>query len=289
MAPLPVPPARAAARRRLRSSSSADLLLGRVHGDLADTTVDRDHRAERHVHDADGLDHGGNARAGTPGSRCGLVGPPAAVTMPRQVSVVKRGGLGRSQVVRGQDRRLGERRHTRLGLAQQPGDRAIPHVAQVGDPLGHVAAERLEHGAVLLNRGRNGVRDALAGLQLGVDAHGQARVTGHHRAGLEDRLGVGARRRRSGIKPLGDVLQCAADPVGGCGGISGRSLVRGRLSRWAHHHQGPHSGAGADADAVEGGVQAVAGHRTTPRRDRGTAVRPASPVPRPRRRPLRTT
>ena len=197
-------------------------------------------------------------------------------------------GLRRSEVVRCQDARLGERRDAGLRHTQQAGNRPVPDVTQVGDALGHVAAERLEHDADLLDGSRHGGGGPLARLQLRFDAHGQSRVAGHHGAGLEDRTGMVARFGGACVEARCNILQNPTHQVHGRGGIGGGRLIRRRLGRGCHNDEGPDGGSGADADAVEGGVQDVAGHRTTLRRGRGTAVRRGFRGPRPRLHRRRT-
>ena len=99
-----------------------------------------------------------------------------------------------------------------VGHAEDGRDRPRADVAQVGDPLGEVAAERLELGAVLLHRVRDGGGPAPAGVELlGRRLH-QALVAGDEGGGLEDLLGrvvgvgrLGLERDRDGLERGPDV------------------------------------------------------------------------------------
>ena len=64
--------------------------------------------------------------------------------------------LGRGEVLGDDDARLGEVGHARRRHPEHRGDGPRADVTQVGDPLGEVAAERLELDAVLLDRVRDG-------------------------------------------------------------------------------------------------------------------------------------
>ena len=101
---------------------------------------------------------------------------------------VERRRLRRGEVLGDDDARLGEVGHARGWHAEDSGDGAGPEVTQVGDPLGEVAAERLELGAVLLDRVRDGGGPAPAGGKLLVGGLDQTLVPGDQCGGVEDLL-----------------------------------------------------------------------------------------------------
>ena len=100
---------------------------------------------------------------------------------------VERGRLGGREVLGDDDAGLGEGRDAGCGLPQHGGDRPRPDVAQVGDPLGEVAAERRELRGIL----STAAEIALAALRRQLLAGGlvQSLVLGDERRGLEDLLG----------------------------------------------------------------------------------------------------
>ena len=119
-----------------------------------------------------------------------LSAPPASVMMPRTSRAVERRRLGRREVLGHEDARLGEVGHPRrVQTRARAATARDADVAQVGDPLGEVAAERLELGAVVLDGVGDGRGPAAAGGELLVGGLDQALVARDQRGGLEDLLG----------------------------------------------------------------------------------------------------
>ncbi len=116
-----------------------------------------------------------------------MTGRPAiARDQPEHLVQVEQGGVCRREVPGDQDERGVRLGHARHRHAAQLGDDPLSHVAEVGGPLGHVAAERDE----LLLEGAERLEDsALAGgacVDAGVDVVGQHRVLRHLDRGLDD-------------------------------------------------------------------------------------------------------
>ena len=101
---------------------------------------------------------------------------------------VERRRLGGREVLRDDDARLGEVRHARRRHAEHRSDGPRADVAQVGHPLGEVAAERLELRGILLDGPRDGVGAPLARRELLGRGLDEALVAGDEGRRLEDLL-----------------------------------------------------------------------------------------------------
>ena len=85
-----------------------------------------------------------------------LVGPPSVVAKATTRAGSRPGGVGRRQVLGAQDRRHIGQRDAGLGQAAEFGDDAVADVLQIGDPLGHQAANLCEQADELLDRLHHG-------------------------------------------------------------------------------------------------------------------------------------
>ena len=138
---------------------------------------------------------------------------------------VQGGGVCRRQVVRDDDRRLGQRGDAGFGHAEHLGDDPVPDVPQVGDPLGQVGPARLEDLAEALDGLVDGGGRTGAGLDPADHVGQQAGVLRHQRGRFQNRGGG----RLGGGSPdpqiRRDVLEGAADQGLGRGFVRGGRFV----------------------------------------------------------------
>ena len=168
---------------------------------------------------------------------------------------IQRRRLRRSKVVSDKNGRLGHLRDTRLRQVAQAGGGAVADVVQVGDALGHVAADLAQLVGVDLHCVVDRLRRAGALLQLFVDAADEALVGCQPRGRLQHGLrrvrvrvlGAGGERRCDVVKHLANSLAVSLRVHGG-----GLVLVDAHCGR--DHGDWAGRGAGGNADAVQDGA-----------------------------------
>ena len=250
------------------------LVIGGGDDDLADTTVEGQHRAFLDTHDALGLDDRRDAQLGSQDRR--------VRGRTTDLGDDAEDGLRVRQVACHEDDGAIEGRDAGLGQATQLADRAVAHVVEVGRALGHVAAQAAQHLRVVLDSVVDGLGDTEALLQLLVNGLGQATVTRELGGGLEDRLRLFRGVCGAVTQTSGNGRERLTDTRAVGGSVDAARLRRVDTGGGLDDRGGSCSGTGGDADAVQ---DVVRRHQLTPGRGRARAARRASRAPRPRNRP----
>ncbi|MPN36480.1 hypothetical protein SDC9_183989 [bioreactor metagenome] len=149
----------------------------------------------------------------------------------------QRRGLGRSQIVRDQDRRRLQIRDAGGREPAQLTDRPVADVVEIGDALGHVSADLGQHHRVLFDRIVHGLGDTGALLEFLVDRLGQPTVARQLSCRLEDRLGRLGRVLGLGQQCLRHSLHGISHPLTVSGGI-GAGWLGGVHTRGRHNQYG---------------------------------------------------
>ena len=154
-----------------------------------------------------------------------------------------------AQVVGQQDRGHGRARHARLALPGQVGDDPVADVADVGDPLGHEAAQGGEHVHELLGRLHGG--DGRRRARIDPRCSTAERTDSRSRASPAVVESASALDPRGGCRPLRQPPRHrlgSRDEAGALGGTLGLGHVRLPLGRELHGagrpDHGPQDGAG---------------------------------------------
>jgi hypothetical protein len=149
--------------------------------------------------------------------------------------------------------------HARVLVTEQPCDSTVSDVLEVGDPLGEVAAERLELRGILLDGGGDRGGGAGAGGEQLADGLLQAPVTGDEGGRREDLLGRLVGGRGALLERHRDRLEDVLDPLVLGRGVGGGRFVGRRAHRRADLDHRPDGRARADPDAAWD----LSGHRSS--------------------------
>ena len=172
---------------------------------------------------------------------------------------IQHGGVGRCEVERDQHGRIGEdgyagHRHTR-----EQGDRAMPDVLEIRNPLAEIAADRAqclgESEKPLVHRPSR----RAAARHKGGDLLVELRILRHHRLGLEDVLRGTARSGAASPQEVGDVGERGNGPFG----LQLRILDRAARRRIRWRRGEPDHGAGDRPRTDPDSVQDLRHHRLT--------------------------
>ena len=228
-------------------------VLARVEGDGALGAVDEDDVAVGQGV-GDGL-AGAHDRGNAQGSREDRrVGGGAALGGDEGDDLlrVEQGGVGRGEVACDQHEGLGQARDAGHGGVGEDGDDTVAHVLHVPGALGHVAAQRLEHGA----QGAGGLPHGALGHEAtladhGLGGGGEGGVRGHLGRGLQQgaalALGLGSGELKALLHRLGGLGDALALLVQVAGLVEG--LDRGLGDSRGHAGDGAGDEARAHADA----------------------------------------
>jgi hypothetical protein len=209
----------------------------RLNEDLAGVAV---HQNRRTCGDLGEIGHRDDARdAELAGDDRGVAGRSAEPGREGDGQLVEAGGVGGGEIVGDQHRRLGRMWYAGLRPAGEFGDDPVADVVQIGDALGHQAAELGEQRGELVSRGGTRVDSVGAGLDPLRRRRAQAAITGQV-GGRAEHLGgrtggeSGALGESSGDGGRGGVVP---GDLGGPIGLGDGGRGRDRRARLGADHR----------------------------------------------------